>query len=400
MRGMTWVRNHTLLVGFFGLLIVLVGLFLGSQLFAQPNGKTLLVVYDRGQTTVFVTAARTVEDALNEQQIELDIQDTVEPSRKDELVAAEYRVNIYRARPVTVEDGAVRTQVLTPYQSAQRIATHAGMTLYPEDRTVLSRSPDITVDGAGLTMRVDRAVPFQLELYGDRSEVRTQATTVAEFLNDKNITLGERGRVSAPLESPIAEGMFLRVWREGRQTITVTEPIAFATERIFDADRPVGYREVQTPGTAGAKTITYEIEIVEGVEVSRTEIAQLVLREPVKEIAVFGIQPTASSLTKSKGAHIFVDSRGVAHRETYYDLEMNVVMQACGQRGYYEVRPDGAKIDADGYVIIAANLSRYPRCSVVETSLGPGKVYDTGGFAIRHPEGFDLATDWTNNNGR
>jgi hypothetical protein len=80
---------------------------------------------------------------------------------------------------------------------------------------------------------------------------------------------------------------------------------------------------------------------------------------------------------------------------------MNVVMGACGQGGYYTVRPgDGAKVDRDGSVIIAANYGNYPRCSVVETSMGPGKVYDTGGFAARHPHGFDLATDWTNYDGR
>ena len=48
---------------------------------------------------------------------------------------------------------------------------------------------------------------------------------------------------------------------------------------------------------------------------------------------------------------------------------------------------------------MAANLSRYPRCSVVETSLGLGKVYDTGSFAAGNPEQFDIATDWTNHDG-
>ncbi len=91
-------------------------------------------------------------------------------------------------------------------------------------------------------------------------------------------------------------------------------------------------------------------------------------------------------------------------KETYYDLPMSGVMAlvsgTCGVSNYYTVRADGAKMDADGYVLVAANLSRYPRCSVVETSLGPGKVYDTGGFAASNPEQFDLATDWTNRDGR
>ena len=78
---------------------------------------------------------------------------------------------------------------------------------------------------------------------------------------------------------------------------------------------------------------------------------------------------------------------------------MNVVMGACGG-GNYTVRGDGAKVDNEGYILVAANLGNYPRCSIVETSMGLGRVYDTGGFAVRHPHGFDLATDWTKGDGR
>jgi hypothetical protein len=79
---------------------------------------------------------------------------------------------------------------------------------------------------------------------------------------------------------------------------------------------------------------------------------------------------------------------------------MNVVATLCpGNGGYYKVRKDGAKVDSEGYVMIAANLSRYPRCSIVETSMGPGKVYDTGSFAAGSPEQYDLATDWTSADG-
>lgn len=110
-------------------------------------------------------------------------------------------------------------------------------------------------------------------------------------------------------------------------------------------------------------------------------------------------KPLSNALTKSKGAQLFTDSAGVTHRETYYDLPMNVVIRACGDGGY-TIRSDGAKIDKDGYILVAANYVIYPKCTVVETSMGPGKVYDTGGFALRYPHGFDLATDWTNYNGR
>ena len=113
-----------------------------------------------------------------------------------------------------------------------------------------------------------------------------------------------------------------------------------------------------------------------------------------------GAKASGNPLTKSMGVNQFTDSKGVVHRETYYDLPMSIVMgNYCGAGGYYTVRADGAKVDKDGYIIVAAHLGNYPRCSVVETSMGLGKVYDTGGFASVHPHGFDLATDWSNNNG-
>lgn len=110
-------------------------------------------------------------------------------------------------------------------------------------------------------------------------------------------------------------------------------------------------------------------------------------------------QPKPNALTRSRGAHVYVDSDGVAHRETYYDLPMNGTLSSCGPGNSYTIRSDGAKIDQNGYVLIAANLAAYPRCTIVDTSLGLGKVYDTGGFAKHHPYGFDLATDWTDGDG-
>lgn len=115
--------------------------------------------------------------------------------------------------------------------------------------------------------------------------------------------------------------------------------------------------------------------------------------------AKIAFAPGPNALTRSKGAQLYTDGNGVVHRETYYDLPMNIVIGHCGL-GDYSIRYDGAKVDKDGYVLVAASYRNYPLCSVVETSMGPGKVYDTGGFALRYPHGFDLATDWTNTNGR
>ncbi|MFZ1250050.1 MAG: ubiquitin-like domain-containing protein [Candidatus Microsaccharimonas sp.] len=366
---------------------------------AQNETKRLITVYDRGETISFLSDKKILIDALKDKGFELDSRDTVEPSRDEELVAPEYKVNIYRARPVIVIDGAVRTKVMTPYQVGSQIARDVGMSLYDEDVTKLSPSTDFISDGAGLQMTIDRAIPLTLDLYTKKTEIRTQATTVGEMLKEKGIELRDKDRVSTALNTPITAGMQLRVWREGKQTVSIDQPIAFGKEQVFDADRLVGYKSISTQGADGVRMVTYEIEVRDGVEIARNEINSIITKQPQPQVEVIGIKSNPNALTKSKGAQVFVDSNGVAHRETYYDLNMSVVMSACGQGGYYEVRADGVKVDRDGYAIIAANYGRYPRCSVVETSVGPGKVYDTGGFAQRYPDGFDIATDWSRADG-
>jgi len=273
-----------------------VGVFVGTMvtrpaLAADSTSGRLISVHDRGVKTVFLTEAETLEAAFKEAGIEVDSHDAVEPALNEKLVASNYQVNIYRARPVVVIDGATRVKVVTPFQTAEQIVGDVGIELHPEDTTKLSRSTDIVSEGAGLQLKIDRATPILLELYGKQNEVRTQATTVGEMLKEKGITLAANDKASVPNSTPITEGLDVRVWREGKQTVTVDEAVNFSVEQIKDADRPVSYKEVRTAGVAGSRSVTYEIDIRNGQEVARTEIASIVTQQPQTQVEVIGSKP-------------------------------------------------------------------------------------------------------------
>lgn len=72
------------------------------------------------------------------------------------MIASEYQVNIYRARPVIVIDGAIRHKIVTPYQTADQPLKTLIVVLFDEDRVDLELS-DSLVDGAGLTLLVKRS---------------------------------------------------------------------------------------------------------------------------------------------------------------------------------------------------------------------------------------------------
>jgi len=255
---------------------------------AATGSGRLVTIHDRGEEKVLLSNAATIGDALNEAGIALDSHDAVEPGLGEKLVATEYQINIYRARPVTVVDGPTRTKIVTAYQTAEQIVADSGIHLYAEDTTKLSRSDDILADGAGLQLSIDRAIPFSFTLYGATTEARTQAATVGEMLKEKSITLSPSDRLSVASETPVTAGLEVRVWREGKQTITVDEPITFTTESIKDADQEIGYKTVRTAGENGSRSVTYEVTIQDGQEVGRTEIAGVTTKEAVKQVEVIG----------------------------------------------------------------------------------------------------------------
>lgn len=87
---------------------------------------------------------------------------------------------------------------------------------------------------------------------------------------------------------------------------------------------------------------------------------------------------------------------GGPHKETYYNLPMKRVCEIAkkkGIKGEYWETEDGLKMY--GYFIIcAADYNTHAYGSIVLTSLGPGKVLDTGAFAATNPTQIDIATCW------
>ena len=305
-----------------------------------------VTVYDNGIKKTVKTDATTVGDVLDRLKITLDPTDAVSPSLDTTVDADQYFINIYRSHPVVIYDG-IRSHLaqVTSYEP-YAVARAAGFIVYDDDIVTLIPTTAFLEIGASSAYQITRGSGTQL---------------------------------------------------------TIEEDIDFATETIRDYNIATGKEEVRQLGELGRVQKVYKIKSIEGQEVSRELVSETVLREPVKRIVAIGTAiQNATPLTAAMGRNRYTakDSQGnyVERQETYYDLNMSGVMAFCGKSGY-TVREDGAKTDDEGYVIVAANLSRYPRCSVVETSLGLGKVYDTGTFAATSPEQFDLATDWTRRDG-
>ena len=127
--------------------------------------------------------------------------------------------------------------------------------------------------------------------------------------------------------------------------------------------------------------------------------------EPIEEHYVMDKPKTMEDVKRKvrAGAGVLTADKGVTQgllgKETWYNLDMDKIVQSMRNKGYseseypYSVRDDGVKCLGD-YVIVAADLSKYPRGTIVETSLGQGIVCDTGDFVKTTDVEIDIATTW------
>lgn len=277
----------------------------------------IITVHDDGVDKGFITKKSTLREALTAEHIRIDANDRTEPGLDEKLVAKSYQVNVYRARPVVIRDGESETKVVSSYRTAKQIAKQAKIALHDADQASLQPSTDPLADGAAEVMHITRATAFTFIFYGKTEQAYTLARTVGDMLKEKGITMDAADGISPSLSTPISEGMTVKLWRDGTQTVTVEEDVAFTTKQIKDADRDKGYKEVQTRGENGRRTVIYEINTQNGVEVSRKEINANVTKQPVEQVEVIGTKGVYTTPTENESiTWNFLTSKGLSREQT------------------------------------------------------------------------------------
>ncbi len=282
-----------------------------------PTNGRIVTVYDDGVEKGFITKKTTLREALAEAGVPIDPKDRTEPNLDETLVAPSYQVNVYRARPVVVRDGVSTTKIITSYRTGKQIAKDAGLTLRDEDHASLHTTTDLMSTGAAEVLTINRATPVTIIFYGKTLEVYTFAKTVGELLSQKNITPAANDTLSLPLATSISAGMHIELWKNGEQTMTQDEEIAFEIQQIKDANRDKTYKQIQTPGVVGKKTVTYTITMQNGKEVKREVVSSVTTKEPVKQVEVIGVKGVYTTPSENQTlTWNFLISKGLTREQT------------------------------------------------------------------------------------
>ncbi len=258
-----------------------------GQTLRPQDSHVTIVSYDKKQQTI-PTRANNVGEVLERLNITLATGDVVEPAKETPIVEDNFRVNVYRARPVTIIDSGHKVLAFNAATTPRSIAAGAGVTVYPEDKVDLAPADNILQEGISQKMTIDRATPVTLVLYGNPVSVRTHSKTVEDLLREKDVKLESGDTVLPDTKTALVGNTQILINRSGTQTAIREEPIPFETQTVEDPSLSFGATAVRQAGVAGKRIVTYQIELQNGKEVSRKQIQSVVSQEPVKQIMARG----------------------------------------------------------------------------------------------------------------
>ncbi|MEE1132856.1 MAG: ubiquitin-like domain-containing protein [Caryophanon sp.] len=276
--------------------IVLFASIIGFVL-AEGTKKVVTLQAD-GQVTQFTTNAHTVKEALDEMNIDVSPFDEVQPSL-DTAITTRMVIDWEQAKEIEISVDQQKMNIWTTENVVKDILAEAKIDVATNDK--VSHSLDANVGEEG---KIDIQKAFEVTIVDGKKPVQAWATstTVANFLNEQGVQLGELDRVESNLDDSVTPGQQIEIVRVEKVTDVVEDKMEFAVETKDDDSLLKGHKKVLQQGKEGQLSRTYEVVLENGKEVSRTLTAEKVIEQPVKEVVAFGTKVAVASVTHSSQA--------------------------------------------------------------------------------------------------
>src|SRR6185312_9294304 len=279
-------------IGVLLLITGVAGFIFRGKLTNHSSVYVVIVSHDGAEQTV-PSREPTVGTLLAKLHITLNQGDVVEPSLPTHINQDKFRVNIYRAVPVAINDGTQRTFTFSAAKTPRAIAVQAGLKPYPEDLITRAPANDYLSEGAiGETVNIKRSVPIGLILYGTPVVTRSHSDTVGQLLKEKHIVLRNGDTVQPSADTPVTANQQIFILHKGTKIVTETQPIPAPVQTVDDPSLTVGTSAVRQQGSPGILLITFQVDEKTG---NKQQLQSVQLQPPVTQIVARGTAPVPAS---------------------------------------------------------------------------------------------------------
>jgi resuscitation-promoting factor RpfB len=233
--------------------------------------------------------ARTVGSLLRHSGIEVRAADLVTPALGAKVTDG-LDVKVLHAQTISIDHDGVRSKLKTTETRPSRVLGKLGL---DEDNVALVDPPRRLDASKPLKIRTIHTATIVVD--GANQALRTPALTVAEFLQQNGVVLGELDSVTPSRETPITDGLTVTVARISTEVETTIETNPAPIEKRDDPTLPVGQEKVIQDGSDGKTQVGYQLLRQDGEVVGKSPISMVPIEPAVPRIIAIGTMKPVSS---------------------------------------------------------------------------------------------------------
>ncbi|WP_346726684.1 ubiquitin-like domain-containing protein [Bacillus suaedaesalsae] len=250
-----------------------------------------------GEEQIVKTHANTVSELLSEQAIELRKEDYIKPSLKT-VIKDDMNIVWKAALPVNLVIDQKETKIWTTSNTVQQFLDVQKVKVTEHDKVEPKLEASIK---ANMKVKIESAFQLTINVGGEEKQVWTTSTTVADFLNQQNVTLNELDRVEPALEAMVQKDSVINVTRVEKVTDVVEESVDHAVVTKKDSSLNKGTQKVLDQGQKGKVAKHFEVVLENGKEVSRTLLKTETLQESKDKVVAVGTKVQQTQVSRGSG---------------------------------------------------------------------------------------------------
>ncbi len=279
------------------------------------------------------------------------------------------QVRIYRAIPITVDDGDLPFTVRTTAQTVGQALRSAEIILYLGDKVQPSLGSPVST---GLRVFIQRSIPIQVQVDGQTMKTRTQGRSVGDALTEMGIGVAGLDQVEPPLESKLYDNTEIRIVRVTEDIEILQDIVPFETVYVPDPGVLIDTQQLINPGAEGITRHRYRVRYEDGQEAERLLEDSWIAQEPAQRVIAYGQNIVPRTFTTANGQEI-----------TYWRyIRMYATSYSAGTSGVSADAPNYGRtrtgdLMRDGIVAVDPKIITL-RSQVYIPSYGFGDALDTG----------------------
>lgn len=291
--------------------------------------KTEVTIIDNGNEETVQTHVHTVEELLKELGIEVKEHDYLSHSLQEELTAG-MTITYETAKKVTV---AVDGKEETYYTTADTIEQ-----FFAENDIAFSDGDDISHSlkdqiKEGLSIQIHRQFEVVIRDGNDEHKVKTTGGTVKSLLEEIDIELGEKDKITPDLNEEVEKGTAIEIIRVVVKEEVVEENIPFQAITKKDPNLEKGKEKVITEGKEGKITKTFEVTYENGEEVDRKLVSEE-KEDKVDKVVAIGTKEPKQNLQTLSASGSSNKSSSPANGKTFTVTASAFTSSCSGCSGY------------------------------------------------------------------